>query len=100
MVSKKFFKTKDECEVTFEYDGDGVESVALVASVNDWNPVEMSKRKKDGIFYTRLRVPTDSQFQFRYLVDGSTWVNDPAADALVPNEHGDRNSQITTAQTS
>ena len=100
MVSKKFFKTKGECEITFEYDSDGAEKVALVANVNDWNPVEMSKRKKDGVFYTRLRVPSDTQVQFRYLVDGNTWVNDPAADALVPNEHGSQNSAINAVSAS
>lgn len=100
MVSKKFLKTKKEWEITFEYDNDGVEKVALVASANDWKPVEMSKRKKDGIFYTRLRVPSDTDLQFRYLVDGNTWVNDPAADALVPNEHGSQNSAINTAPAS
>lgn len=95
MISKKYFKTKDECEVTFEYDGD-VESVQLVASANNWEPVELKKRKKDGVFYTRERFPKNTQVQFRYLLDGSDWVNDPEADAYVPNEHGSQNSVIDT----
>lgn len=96
MVSKKFLKTKEECEVTFEYDSNNAESVELVASTNNWEPIGMSKRRKDGVFYTRVRYPNNTQVQFRYLLDGSTWVNDPAADAYVPNEHGSENSMIHT----
>lgn len=95
MISKKFFKTKDECEVTFEYDGD-VDSVQLVASANNWEPINLSKRRKDGVFYTKVRYPSNTEVQFRYLVDGSSWVNDPEADGYVPNEHGSQNSVVNT----
>lgn len=96
MLKKKFFKTKDECEVTFEYKDASVESVALVSESNDWKPVEMKKRKKDGVFYTKVRLPKQGQFQYRYLVNGQTWVNDDAADAYVPNEFGGQNSLVDT----
>lgn len=95
MISKKFFKTKDECEVTFEYDGD-VDSVQLVASANNWEPINLSKRRKDGVFYTKVRYPSNTEVQFRYLVDGSSWVNDPEADGYVSNEHGSQNSVVNT----
>lgn len=96
MVSKKFIKSKKECEVTFEYDSDSVESVELVASANNWEPIDMTKRRKDGVFYTRVRYPNNTQVQFRYRLDGRTWVNDPQADAFVPNEHGTQNSVVDT----
>jgi len=97
MVNKKYFKTKEECEVTFEYDGNNAESVELVASGNNWEPIEMTKRKKDGVFFTRVRYPNNTEVQFRYLLDGSTWVNDSAADGYVANEHGSENSVVNTA---
>lgn len=96
MVSKKYIKKKDECEVTFEYGGDA-ESVALVASANNWEPIRLKKRRKDGVFYTRVRYPQNTRVQFRYLVDGDKWENDPEADAQVPNEHGSHNSVIDTS---
>jgi 1,4-alpha-glucan branching enzyme len=96
MLKKKYFKTKDECEVTFEFEGDAVESVALVSESNDWKPVEMKKRKKDGIYFAKLRLPNQGQFQYRYLVDGQNWVNDDAADAYVTNEFGSQNSIVDT----
>ncbi len=100
MISKKFFKTKEECEVTFEYEGNSAKKVQLVSSANNWEPITMKKRKKDGVFYTRVRVPNNSEIQFRYLLDGSTWVNEPEADALVANEHGSQNGVIDTTKAS
>lgn len=97
MLKKKYFKTKDECEVTFEFETAEAESVALVSEANDWQPVKMSKRRKDGVYYAKVRLPNESRFQFRYLVDGQAWVNDSAADAYVANEFGGENSVVITS---
>ena len=96
MVKKKYFKTKEECEVTFEFDTDVANTVSWVSEVNDWQPVKMKKRRKDGVFYTKVRLPKTGDFQFRYLVDGQTWANDSAADAYVRNEFGSENSVVKT----
>lgn len=96
MFTKKFFKTKDEVEVTFEFNNaEAAQQVALVGEFNGWDPIEMKKAKK-GPFKTKVRLPKEGQYQFRYLVDGENWVNDEAADAYWPNEHGTDNSVIFT----
>lgn len=97
MLKKKYFRTKDECEVTFELESVEAESVVLVSEANGWQPVEMTKRRKDGVYFTKVRLPNESQFQFRYLVDGQSWVNDSAADAYVANEFGGENSVVVTS---
>lgn len=94
MLKKKYFKTKDECEVTFEVENEVAQSVELVSDANGWQPVKMSKRRKDGIYYAKMRLPNQGQLQFRYLVDGQTWLNDSAADAYVANEFGGENSVV------
>lgn len=95
MLKKRFFKTKDECEVTFEYADEQADNVAVVCKANDWQPVEMDQLKS-GPFKARLRLPLDEQVQFLYLVDGDHWVADPQADALVANEYGGQNSVVIT----
>jgi 1,4-alpha-glucan branching enzyme len=97
MLNKRYLKTKDEYEVTFEFADQTAKEVALVCEANNWEPVRMSRRKKDGVFYTKMRLPSDGRYQFRYCVDGEHWVNDDAADAYVPNEHGSQNSVVLTA---
>jgi 1,4-alpha-glucan branching enzyme len=97
MLKKKYFKKNSECEVTFELESAEADSVALVSEANGWEPVKMTKRRKDGVYYTKVRLPNESQFQFRYLVDGQSWVNDSAADGYVANEFGSENSVVITS---
>ncbi len=95
MIKKKFFKTKDECEVTFEFEAEGAETAVLVSDFNGWQPVAMKKLKK-GPFKTKVRMPKEGQFQFRYLVNGRNWLNDETADAYQANEHGSENCVVST----
>ena len=95
MIKKKFFKTKDECEVTFELNVETAETVAVVGEFNNWQPVEMKKAKK-GPFKTKIRLPKEGRFQFRYLIDQENWQNDEAADAYLTNEYGGKNSVVST----
>ena len=96
MLTKKFFKTKDEAEVTFEFSGNETSTVSLVAEFNDWQPLEMKYDKKTNLFRAKVRLPKDESFHFRYLVDESIWENDPQADLYLPNEFGTQNSVVTT----
>ncbi|HSH04065.1 MAG TPA: isoamylase early set domain-containing protein [Anaerolineae bacterium] len=96
MLKKKFFKTKDECEVTFEVAPEGAEEVALLIDAKEWEPISM-KKLKSGTFKTKVRLPKDGEFQFRYLVDNSDWLNDEEADSYVTNEHGSENCVVSTA---
>ncbi len=97
MLMKKFFKTKNECEVTFVYDNDSASEVALAGDFNNWEPELMKRANKAGSPYRlKVRMPKDGEYQFRYYVDGSYWANDADADAYWPNEFGDTNSVVDT----
>lgn len=98
MLTKKFFKTKEEAEVTFEHHFPQAEKVELVAEFNDWQPLTMKFSKKENLFRCKLRLPVDKQFHFKYLVNGDEWHNDHHADAYVANEFGTENSLVITAR--
>ncbi len=95
MLTKRFFKTKKECEVSFELATPDAKQVELVCEANGWQPIPMRKGKKGG-FRTRIRLPLEQRYQFRYLVDRSSWVNDVAADAYLPNAFGTQNGVLDT----
>lgn len=96
MLTKKFYKTKGEAEVTFEFSRDNVSSVSLVAEFNDWQPMEMTYSKKLKVFRAKVRLPKDSDFHFRYLLDENEWENDAQADKYLPNAFGTENSVVST----
>lgn len=96
MFSKRFFKTKDEVEVTFRVDRPDLELVEWAADVMGWDPIPMKRgRGGKGPHTLRIRLPKDTAVQFRYRFDGH-WENDEAADAYWPNEHGSDNSVVLT----
>ncbi len=97
MLTKRFFKTKDEVEVTFAVDRADVDSVDWLSEANGWDPVPMKRAARGkGAFKLKVRLPKDAAVQFRYLLDGH-WENDEAADAYWPNEHGSDNSVVLTS---
>jgi len=79
--------------VTFELPSEA-QAAVLVCEANGWEPVAMKKSK--GTFTAKLRMPANGRYQYRYLINNSEWVNDEAADAQVPNEHGSTNSVVET----
>ncbi len=96
MLKKRFLKTKDVCDVTFEYERDG-ETAALAGDFNNWQPQRMKKAKKaDSPFRLKVRLPKNGKFQFRYLIDDKNWENDSAADAYWGNEFASDNSVVVT----
>ena len=75
MLKKKYVKSRNKSQVTFELSkselpvGIKVASVHLVGEFNDWDvtatPMKSDKR---GLFKTTLELEPDRKYQFRYLV--------------------------------
>ncbi len=96
MLNKRFFKTKAEAEITFECGFKNAGKIELVAEFNDWQPVEMKFVKSRQVFKSKFRLPTNKQYQFRYLIDGEFWENDNQADGYKANGFGSENSLVST----
>lgn len=97
MLTKKFFKTKDEVEVTFEVDRPDLDTVDWASETNDWSPVPMKRADRGkGPFRIKIRLPKNAEVQFRYFFNGHEWENDEAADAYWPNDMGSDNSVVFT----
>jgi 1,4-alpha-glucan branching enzyme len=97
MISKRFFKTKDDCQVTFELEAPGARSAELALSSNDWRPVAM-RRLRVGRFKLVVKLPVDQRTEFCYRLDGERWQHDPASDDRVANPFGTTNSVVDTTR--
>ena len=96
MLKKKYLKSKEVCKVTFYTPAElEAEAVQLVGDFNEWSesatPMEPLK---DGRFKVTIDLQKDSQYQFRYLVNGSEWHNDWEADEYTPNPFSGENSVV------
>ncbi|MBC6400578.1 MAG: isoamylase early set domain-containing protein [Ekhidna sp.] len=92
MIKKQILKSKPVCKVTFglsKKEVDGASKVNLVGEFNGWNESETELTKmKSGDFKIVLPLETGKAYQFRYLIDGNRWLNDPEADSYTPGKLG------------
>lgn len=97
MLKKRRFKKENVVKVTFvlppEVRGD---TVHLAGEFNDWQTSHAMRRQKDDSWRITVDLEPGREYQFRYLVDGQRWLNDPQADKYVPNPYGDQNSVVVT----
>lgn len=89
MLKKQYLKTKPLCKVTFSLPVDVIgeaSGVRLLGDFNNWSWEESIEMKAGKAEYTAtVELETGRAYEFRYLVGGSTWMNDHAADAYVPS---------------
>lgn len=91
-LAKQYLRSKPVVKVTFTMPAEavnGAKTVAVVGEFNEWNcEAVLLKKQKDGSFKTTVDLPTGTEFQYRYLLDGSVWENDWAADKYVASGVG------------
>ncbi|GAB3887621.1 isoamylase early set domain-containing protein [Spirosoma agri] len=98
-VAKQFLKSKPIAKVTFELPAEavnGAKTVALAGEFNSWDiSAQTLKKQKDGSYKTTVELPVGAEYQYRYVLDGTTWANDWAADKYVANGvAGEENSVV------
>ncbi|MCX6304688.1 MAG: isoamylase early set domain-containing protein [Bacteroidetes bacterium] len=98
-IEKKILKAKPLCKVKFSLSGDqykSASSILLVGDFNNWQLGETSlKKAKTGVWSVALDLETGKHYQFRYLIDGTNWENDPEADSFIPSGLGSENSVLS-----
>ena len=94
MIQKTYLKTKDYCKVKFAVSVENAETIEIVGLNSDWeNSIIMSK-KKDGSFSSEVSLPKNSEHEFKYRVNETSWMNEPDADSEKANEFGSINSVL------
>jgi len=83
---KQYLKSRPVCKVTFNYlPEETAKTGYLVGDFNNWNTsANPMRRFKNGKFTISLDLALGKEYQFRYLLDGERWENDPNADKYIP----------------
>lgn len=78
--------------VQFRLDAEGASSVALAGTFNDWQPVHELRESAPGVW--TVFVPVEpGVHDYLFMVDGTEWVSDPAAQT-VDDSFGGTNSRL------
>jgi 1,4-alpha-glucan branching enzyme len=99
MIEKQYTPKRTVCKVTFKVPAEWAEKEVKVAGdFNAWDTDADSLKKKKDRWETTLRLKPETEYRFKYLVDGERWENDDSADAYIPNEFGTEDSLLITGK--
>ena len=90
-LKKSYSKTKGTCKVTFtlsvDHNLEHASEVKLLGTFNDWKQEDATvMKKKSGAYSVSIDLACGQDHEYRYLIDGHHWMNDPAADKYVPTQ--------------
>ncbi len=98
-IIKKYSKDKKVCQVTFTFLKemcDSFDEISVVGDFNNWDPDKhkFSHKHSDGSSSIEIVLQTGNEYQFRYLCDGQTWLNEPEADKQVSTHYGNSENSV------
>jgi 1,4-alpha-glucan branching enzyme len=74
---------------------DDVGQLYLAGEFNEWSETATPMTKaEDGSWSVALTLDSNREYQYRYLADGHTWLNDWDADSYTRNNFGSDNSVL------
>lgn len=97
-LKKEYMQDNSICNVTFILP-DGVEAKAanLVGEFNSWDKETTPLQQlQDGTWKVEVKLDAGQEYQYRYLLDHSEWLNDSEADAFIAHPYGGENSVVRT----
>ena len=97
-IKKQYVKSRSICKVTFSIEENRIsdyQSAFLVGDFNNWE-TQVAQMKKDdnGLFTITIELKPQREYQFRYLLDNSTWLNEEKADSFIPSPFGDSQNSL------
>lgn len=79
----------------FVYHDDAARRVHLAGDFNGWNEASHPLIKDStGLWLCKLKTPALGRYQYKFIVDGNRWIEDPTNGMKVPDGYGGLNSLI------
>jgi serine protease AprX len=79
----------------FVFHDDGAESVSVAGDFNGWNRLATPlERNGSGLWSTEIVVPRSGSFEYKFIVNGNRWIDDPSNGMKTPDSYGGLNSVL------
>ena len=79
----------------FVFHDDSADSVSVAGDFNGWSHVATPlKRNDSGLWSTEIVVPRGGRFEYKFVIDGQRWIEDPSNGMKAPNNYGGLNSVL------
>ena len=79
----------------FVFHDDGANSVSVAGDFNGWSHVATPlKRNESGLWFTEIAVPRTGRFEYKFIINGQRWIEDPSNGMKAPDNYGGLNSVL------
>jgi 1,4-alpha-glucan branching enzyme len=79
----------------FVFHDDSAESVSVAGDFNGWNRLATPlARNGSGLWSTEMDVPRPGRFEYKFIVNGNRWIEDPSNGMKTPDSYGGLNSVL------
>ncbi len=97
-LKKKYSKDKSRCKVTFILPTEVAKEfnqIALVGNFNNWDTKShLFLPKRNKTYSVTIELEPNKEYEFKYLADETTWLNEEDADKHIVSPIGSTNSVI------
>lgn len=81
--------------LVFVFHDDAAASVSVAGDFNDWDQLATPlKRNDSGLWSTEILVTRKGRLEYKFIVDGRRWLEDPSNGLKTPDNHGGLNSVL------
>jgi len=79
----------------FVFHDDSAQSVSVAGEFNGWDHVATPlERNSSGLWSTQIVVPGAGRFEYKFIVNGRRWIEDPSNGMKAPDNYGGLNSVL------
>jgi serine protease AprX len=79
----------------FVFHDDDAKSVSVAGDFNEWDPfVTPLKRNGSGLWTTEIIAPRAGRVEYKFIVNGQRWIEDPSNGMKAPDNYGGLNSVL------
>src|SRR5215813_11863073 len=79
----------------FVFHDDSAHSVSVAGDFNGWSQTATPlKRNGSGLWFTQIAIPRVGRFEYKFIINGQRWIEDPSNGMKAPNNYGGLNSVL------
>lgn len=76
----------------FVFHDDAADSVAVAGNFNGWTAAPLTR--KDGLWSTDVTAPPRGRLEYKFIINGQRWIEDPSHGMKAPDNFGGLNSVL------
>ena len=81
--------------LVFVYHDDAAAEVAVAGDFNGWSEAASPLRKdSSGLWLAEVKTPPPGSYQYKFILDGKRWIDDPSNGRKAPDGYGGMNSLL------